>query len=441
MRFFLQVFMVSLAQSNEAAMKSPSGCKTLRNSRRIKELLMAKAISSPAEVESVPVGVHNKENRDAARHHSPQDTFPGNGLDDSGYLSLQNSQVSDHNDEADRMREPALDIPSPRATTCKSSPSSAECHPSLRSSTPGVLLRSSTPGMLLRSSTPRVSLRSSTPRVSPRSSTPRALQRASTPRVLLGSSTPSLPIVRFQQLVCAELALSFQKNQRYDWSIVSLLAEKHLLDRVIGGQMGVAHVDVFSGLLTRNLGRILGCVLALLGDLDLISCRMVSRTWHKMILEDSAATRRIQRARQHMASHPPMSRVVTGSGLTRDSGHPRVVLSSMQTLASTFSPAATSGIPPREQTPSSSQKRFNTFLQAASGLKSHEGLRCCRRCHSPARHNSETQRATCTRPSCEFDFCTLCQEAFHGARPCRTLKPHRTSVPGGKHNKHSLRRL
>ena len=51
---------------------------------------------------------------------------------------------------------------------------------------------------------------------------------------------------------------------------MSLLAEKHLLDRVIGGQMGRDHVDVFSALLSRNLRGIICRILGLLGDLDLI---------------------------------------------------------------------------------------------------------------------------------------------------------------------------
>lgn len=57
---------------------------------------------------------------------------------------------------------------------------------------------------------------------------------------------------------------------RYDWSIITKVAEDHLLDRVIGGQMGLEFVDVFSSLLSRNMRSILVDILALLGDLDLI---------------------------------------------------------------------------------------------------------------------------------------------------------------------------
>lgn len=57
---------------------------------------------------------------------------------------------------------------------------------------------------------------------------------------------------------------------RYDWSIVSKVAEDHLLDRVIGRHMGCEFVDVFSSLLSRNMKNVLSSILAMLGDMDLI---------------------------------------------------------------------------------------------------------------------------------------------------------------------------
>lgn len=48
------------------------------------------------------------------------------------------------------------------------------------------------------------------------------------------------------------------------------MAEGYLLDRVIGRQMGLEHVDVFVSLLSRNMKIILTNILALLGDMDLI---------------------------------------------------------------------------------------------------------------------------------------------------------------------------
>lgn len=92
---------------------------------------------------------------------------------------------------------------------------------------------------------------------------------------------------------------------------------------------------------------------------------------------------------------------------------------------------------------------FWSSLQAASTLKQHESLRHCKRCGSPATHLAEAQRATCKRSSCLFDFCTRCQEPFHGSTPCRTVQPRhhfttsRTTpiLPGSARSKRNVRRL
>lgn len=94
---------------------------------------------------------------------------------------------------------------------------------------------------------------------------------------------------------------------------------------------------------------------------------------------------------------------------------------------------------------------MNTCLalsfQAASSLQQHESLRPCRRCGSPATHSPEIRRATCTRSSCLYDFCTHCQEAFHGSTPCRVVRPRphfSKSAPliaGSARSKKSIRRL
>lgn len=57
---------------------------------------------------------------------------------------------------------------------------------------------------------------------------------------------------------------------RYDWTIVSKVAQDFPLQQVIGGSMGCEYVDVFSSLLLKNMRHILTKVLVLLGDMDLI---------------------------------------------------------------------------------------------------------------------------------------------------------------------------
>uniref|UniRef100_A0A3B3ZG44 ZBR-type domain-containing protein n=1 Tax=Periophthalmus magnuspinnatus TaxID=409849 RepID=A0A3B3ZG44_9GOBI len=261
------------------------------------------------------------------------------------------------------------------------------------------------------------------------------------------NNNPNLPVLRFKQAVCAELSKSFQKNKRYDWTIIPKLAEDYNLDRVIGGHMGVDHIDMFSGLLSRNMRCILVQILALLGDMDLISCRKVSRTWRKIINEDSKALKRCQKAEKESEFSRRLA-----SGLTRDVGVSRVVLSSMQRVAtSSSSPAPLQN---RNKENASSLKtctpnytRFNQYVEAASTLKQHESLRPCKRCGSPATHSHEAQRATCIRPNCQFDFCTCCREAFHGSTPCRVIQPRphvsksSTLLPGSARSKRNVRRL
>lgn len=57
---------------------------------------------------------------------------------------------------------------------------------------------------------------------------------------------------------------------RYDWTIVSKVAQDFPLQQVIGASMGCEYVDVFSSLLLKNMRHILTKVLVLLGDMDLI---------------------------------------------------------------------------------------------------------------------------------------------------------------------------
>ncbi|XP_068590543.1 F-box only protein 5 [Cebidichthys violaceus] len=368
--------------------------------------------------------VHDKENSTGREH----DRF-----EDSGYLSLQSSQIEEHHREEEEEEEehkrgkPARQD---KTTSPKSSPS--KCPERTDSRTPVDRHKRRTAAFSL-------------------SSTPSDRHR-----------DPNLPILNFQRAVCEELAKSYQKNKRYDWSVVTKVAEDHLLDRVIGGQMGREYVDVFSCLLSRNMRTILTHILSLLGDLDLISCKTVSRTWRRIISDDSAARSRCRRAEQTLRESSSSLRQ-SGCGLTRDVSVSRVVLSCMQTLASSSTPSSSSSssstpscrlirrtsVCQRSGTPPPPCTRFTEYLQAASALKQHESLRSCRHCGSPATHSSEVQRATCTRAGCLFEFCTRCQEAFHGSAPCRVVRPRAHTpalkttpvVPGGARSKRNIRRL
>ncbi|KAK9541137.1 hypothetical protein VZT92_001205 [Zoarces viviparus] len=373
--------------------------------------------------------VHNKENSTGREHDRTVD----DGFEDSGYLSRNNSQIDEHHgEEEEEEHKQGKPARQDKTTSPKSSPS--KCPERTDSHTPVDRHKRRTAATFSLSSTPSDRHRD-----------------------------PNLPILNFQRAVCEELAKSYQKNKRYDWSIITKVAEHHLLDRVIGGQMGREYVDVFSCLLSRNMRSILTHILSLLGDLDLISCKKVSRSWRRIISDDSAARSRCGRAEQTLRESSSSLRQ-SGCGLTRDVSVSRVVLSCMQALASSGTPSSSSSssssspscrlirrpaVCQRSGTPTPPCTRFTEYLQAASALKQHESLRRCRRCGSPATHSSEVQRATCTRAGCLFDFCTRCREAFHGSAPCRVVRP-RAHPPalkttpiaaGGARSKRNIRRL
>ncbi|KAK7902100.1 hypothetical protein WMY93_018869 [Mugilogobius chulae] len=374
--------------------------------------------------------VHNKENAAGRDHH---ETTVDQGLEDSGYLSLHNSHVEDVDESIHEESTTHL-------------------------SAPGAVYLNVTPNLSpMKCQDTRASQSVSLTPVDFHKEKNDTFSTSSTPAN--HHKDRNLPILKFNQAVCEELSKSFQKYKRFDWSIIPKLAEDYNLDRVIGGHMGEEHIDIFSSLLSRNMKCILAQILALLGDLDLISCRKVSRTWKKIICEDLSALKRCQRTERALRGSEFSQKLA--SGLTRDlSGVSRVVLSSMQCVASSSlssQPSSASLQSCRnKEIPSSSLNsktpnctRFSQYVEAANTLKQHESLRHCKRCGSPAAHSREAQKATCLRSSCQFDFCTCCHEAFHGSTPCRVVQPRahfhtsKTSaiLPGSARSKRNVRRL
>ncbi|KAK7149022.1 hypothetical protein R3I93_013127 [Phoxinus phoxinus] len=253
-------------------------------------------------------------------------------------------------------------------------------------------------------------------------------------------SAPCLPVLNFQEEVCRELVKSYKKSKNFDWTVVNKVAVNFGLHNVIGGKMGLQFVDILCDLLKKDMRHILARVLGLLGDSDLVSCKKVSRTWRKIISEDHVALQRCERAQRD--SGRPMG------SLSRDFTLNRVVFSCMQAVASTpvhkavkKSQCQTGGAQN-----SSKSSRFQQFQEAARSLKQHESLRPCVLCGSPARFDSDMQQAVCTRISCAFEFCTLCQSAFHNSDPCRKsvrafTPSHKTLVAGSARSKRNVRRL
>lgn len=141
--------------------------------------------------------VHNKENSTSRDH----DIAVDEGFEDSGYLSLHNSQIEDHHgDEEDDLiqaKPTATQLPSAAAThqerTIFPNNSPSKCQGGTNSSYPVSLVAASTPGSHHRSKKVACSL----------SSTPYNHRNGA-----------DLPILKFQQAVCEELAKSYRKNKR-----------------------------------------------------------------------------------------------------------------------------------------------------------------------------------------------------------------------------------
>lgn len=141
--------------------------------------------------------VHNKENSTTRDHDRTMD----DGFEDSGYLSLQNSQIEDHHgDEEDDQTQGKMSaatlLPSAAITqqrkiiSPKSSPS--KCRGRTNSGHPVPLLAASHPVSCQRRT--------------------EAYSMSSTQSDHLCKS--NLPILKFKEAVCEELAKSYRKNKR-----------------------------------------------------------------------------------------------------------------------------------------------------------------------------------------------------------------------------------
>ncbi|MBN3309309.1 FBX5 protein, partial [Amia calva] len=250
-----------------------------------------------------------------------------------------------------------------------------------------------------------------------------------------------LPLLQFEHTVCKELRKSYSRTQKFDWTVVGKIAEDFGLQNVVGRKMGLEHVDLLQELMERNMRHILTRILRFLGDVDLINCQKVSKTWRRVICEDKWAVQMCTAAEERLQAARP-----TEVHATRDFALSRVVLSCIQGLASTPVPKPSKRSSPKECKPSRSwRSRHKDFQEAANVLKQHEALRHCTHCGSPAKYDSYLERATCTRVSCSFDFCTRCLCEYHSNATCTTGHKGQGSqtglLAGSSRSKKNLKRL
>lgn len=133
--------------------------------------------------------VHNKENDNGKEHDGSSDEVAlGNGgFEDSGYLSLQNSHLDDHRDDHEEEREvDERSLATPSRPTWQEKAIAAARSP-LKTDPKTAFAHSPT----------------------------KCQGKTASERIVSSTAGPNLPILRFQQAVCEELAKSFQRTQRY----------------------------------------------------------------------------------------------------------------------------------------------------------------------------------------------------------------------------------
>ncbi|XP_006115041.2 F-box only protein 5 [Pelodiscus sinensis] len=255
-----------------------------------------------------------------------------------------------------------------------------------------------------------------------------------------------LPVTHFEELVCSTLKKSGKRNLK-SWAIVDRIVSQGSLglQNLIGKKMGLDGIDFLDELFQRDLRHLLANILRHLDEMDLINVAKVSKTWKKILKEDKWAFQVYNRAVKSLSdgSVPPSEHTVT-----REYVLYRAALASVQTAAppSSSSKKASRSKASNQSNHNVSYSRHMEFSEAAKTLKNTESLKVCSRCSSPAKYNSYLQRATCSRESCGFDFCTKCLCCYHNSRDCASGKPLKSSsklglLPGTKKSKQNLRRL
>ena len=71
---------------------------------------------------------------------------------------------------------------------------------------------------------------------------------------------------------------------------------------------------------------------------------------------------------------------------------------------------------------SPSKYRHKLFTDEAKQLAPDERLTQCPRCMGPSRIMQSQSRASCSRKTCLYDFCTKCTCAYHEGSPCRATR-------------------
>ncbi|CAM9566644.1 unnamed protein product [Lampetra planeri] len=247
-------------------------------------------------------------------------------------------------------------------------------------------------------------------------------------------------------------------------SVPVALRESSSLKQLIGRKMGCKFLDIIAALEEKGLKRVVCQLLGYLSAADHDRLRKVSAVWRAVVDRERAlrllpeeetpksvpviwhkenelnpsAGEDVAGTRWHQAVRPVLSAVqcIGVNAATVPRGSP--LAPSGQSLAT---PSPTN----RQAASSRASSQHERFMAVGRTLHSDEFLRKCPRCQSPARVRCAEERALCTRESCTYDFCVICQCLWHGARPCSPAQTARRgpmeALPGTKQSKRNLKRL
>ncbi|XP_078505172.1 F-box only protein 5-A-like isoform X1 [Lissotriton helveticus] len=258
---------------------------------------------------------------------------------------------------------------------------------------------------------------------------------------------PNLPIVCFEEVVCSTLKKSFRRNAKLDWHVVdSVTSQKNFgLKNVIGRKMGLDQMDILGELFLRDFRHLVAHILRHLGDMDLINVARVSRTWNNLLTADKWAFPLYLTKLETVIAN---SAKLSPDAATRTYAVCRAALTSVQKATSPKSKSSKKSTRHTQNTEETVQySRHTQFIEVAKSLKNDESLKVCVSCLSPAKYDSYMHRATCSRDSCGFDFCTKCHCKFHFSKDCMSSRPDTSNharhgpLPGSKKSKQNLRRL
>ncbi|KAJ9578049.1 hypothetical protein L9F63_025092 [Diploptera punctata] len=201
--------------------------------------------------------------------------------------------------------------------------------------------------------------------------------------------------------------------------------------------------------------QIVKCIFSYLKPRDLTAVAVVSKTWKKILEEDSTAYRHAQSYLEHRQKNKekllrPSALLCEAAFFLQTKKIPKAPLASRTNLREIQNIDLTScitPIPPTSPPVSPSKRRFYQFFKAGRNLENGKSLSPCPRCSLPSQVDNNTSVGQCTREGCQYCFCTKCKCESHSSGSCPVTllssqhSRKRLGAICSKQSKKNLRRL